>query len=250
MPPPMLKAVAPPGPVFPDTKGDGENPPALGRKYEAVINAATALFIKGGYAATSMAEIAHGAHVSKATLYAYFKNKEALFQAIIQRRCAKQLALLEAAQATQRPVRETLVQLAWQIIDNLLSEESLALYRLVIAEAQRQPALAKVFYTTGPLAHRQRLAAYLAEASAQGKLSIEDPLLAAQHFIALVMGPLQLERILGLDDGIAFRQGGDENDPRPLTAPAQKITALSVALFLGYYQSDLSAQRAALQATV
>jgi len=54
------------------------------RKNE-IIDAAERLFFVRGYEDVSMDEIARGVELNKATLYLYFKNKEALFAAVVLR---------------------------------------------------------------------------------------------------------------------------------------------------------------------
>ena len=50
-----------------------------------IIDAAERLFFSHGYEDVSMDEIANEVELNKATLYLYFKNKEALFAAIVLR---------------------------------------------------------------------------------------------------------------------------------------------------------------------
>jgi len=54
------------------------------RKKE-ILDAAERLFFSRGYEEVSMDEIARGVELNKATLYLYFKNKEALFAAVVLR---------------------------------------------------------------------------------------------------------------------------------------------------------------------
>ncbi|MEM1380676.1 MAG: TetR/AcrR family transcriptional regulator [Pseudomonadota bacterium] len=52
---------------------------------DAIVEAATRAFLHGGLRAARMAEIAKAADVAEGTLYLYFKNKEALFSAVVAR---------------------------------------------------------------------------------------------------------------------------------------------------------------------
>lgn len=54
------------------------------RKIETIRTVASKLFITYGYHKVTMDEIAKDAHVSKATLYKYFSNKQDLFEHIFQ----------------------------------------------------------------------------------------------------------------------------------------------------------------------
>jgi AcrR family transcriptional regulator len=59
----------------------------LGRaeRRRAIIDAATSAFATGGYAATSMADIASAARVSHLIVYRHFESKERLYEAVLER---------------------------------------------------------------------------------------------------------------------------------------------------------------------
>src|SRR3954464_10654712 len=58
-----------------------------GDRRELILDVASEVFLKEGYAATSMSEIAARLGGSKGTLYNYFKSKEELFEAYVSRNC-------------------------------------------------------------------------------------------------------------------------------------------------------------------
>jgi TetR/AcrR family transcriptional regulator, mexJK operon transcriptional repressor len=53
------------------------------RKRQVILDAATELFLQGGYLGTNMDEVAHLARVSKQTVYKHFASKETLFVEIV-----------------------------------------------------------------------------------------------------------------------------------------------------------------------
>src|SRR5207244_1010955 len=53
------------------------------RKRQAILDAATTIFLRQGYLGTSMDEIAARAGVSKQTVYKHFADKERLFVEIV-----------------------------------------------------------------------------------------------------------------------------------------------------------------------
>src|ERR687885_658288 len=66
--------------------GERHDPPEGGRsarKRQAIIESATALFLRDGYRNTGMDQIAADAGVSKQTVYKQFADKEQLFREII-----------------------------------------------------------------------------------------------------------------------------------------------------------------------
>src|SRR3981081_2768870 len=60
-------------------------------KRRAIMEAATDLFAARGYGAVSMDAIARAADVSKATLYAHFESKDALFATIVKAACEENI---------------------------------------------------------------------------------------------------------------------------------------------------------------
>src|SRR5437879_9958912 len=51
---------------------------------EEIVNAALEEFVERGFAATRLEDVARRAGATKGTLYLYFKNKEALFKAVVR----------------------------------------------------------------------------------------------------------------------------------------------------------------------
>ena len=66
---------------------------------QELIDAALALFVEHGFAATRMEEIASRAGVSKGTLYLYYPSKEELLKALIRKRLSSEITAVAAAGA-------------------------------------------------------------------------------------------------------------------------------------------------------
>jgi TetR/AcrR family transcriptional repressor of mexJK operon len=169
-------------------------------KRRAILDAAAGLFMAEGYGAVSMDAVARAAQVSKATLYAHFTGKEALFAEIIDGNCARlkgSVAVALSGHAT--PLRAALVEIGTQWLRFLLQPRVRALHRVVIGEGGRFPDLARSFYANGPVALRLWLADWLAEEAARGRLRPgTDAELAAEQFLSLLRGDLFLRATLGL----------------------------------------------------
>jgi len=174
----------------------GEAP--LSTKAEQVIDAATRLFMEQGYGATSMDAVAKLAGVSKATLYAYFASKEALFDEIIGRACLRHSETLSRPGIEQEDLRATLTQIGRDFVSFVMTDAALAIYRVIIAEAPRFPELGRSFYESGPRITLDRFAAFLGKACERGQLRIAAPRRAAEQFIGMLKGELHLRRLLSL----------------------------------------------------
>ncbi|MDE2356585.1 MAG: TetR/AcrR family transcriptional regulator [Alphaproteobacteria bacterium] len=157
---------------------------------EAILDAAAEVFMEQGFAASSMNEIAARVGGSKGTLYNYFKNKEELFAAYIARYCAFQQRAMDDLLASSGDLREVLDAVGRTYLDVSVSPFSLRNLVLVISEAWRAPEIGQAFYEAGPRRGAEKLAAFMAQASADGRLKPCDPEIAAMQFIALCQNRL------------------------------------------------------------
>jgi TetR/AcrR family transcriptional regulator, mexJK operon transcriptional repressor len=152
-----------------------------------------------GFGTVSMDTIARKAGVSKATVYAHFAGKEELFGAVIGRECELYFARFSAGELDPRDVRASLTVLGRRYLDLLLSSESIALHRIILGEVTRFPVLGEVFWRAGPERQRVQIEAFLKSAIASGTLALADTRLAAEQFVSLVRGEIQLRHLLRLE---------------------------------------------------
>jgi|KBSSwiStaDraftv2_1062776.scaffolds.fasta_scaffold12880_9 AcrR family transcriptional regulator len=152
---------------------------------EAILDVAGEVFMEQGFAAASMSEIAARLGGSKGTLYNYFRSKDELFAAYVQRHCFVQSTAMFDLVADDGNIEQTLVTLGRAYLDFVLSDFAQTNYRVIIAEAPRNPEIGRIFYESGPMNGARRLADVLAQATARGELRADDPLLAAHQFIGL-----------------------------------------------------------------
>ncbi len=176
-PSPPPEAAPPSGP---ERRRSGPRP----AKRAQILRAAAAVFLRDGFGPASVDAITLEAGVSKRTLYAHFPSKERLFEAIVGALCDEILRPLDAAAEPGAPLRDLLLQLGQQYLDAMLSPGGLDLYRLVVAEAKRFPALGELFYAR---AH-ERAAAALADHLARHAGPGVDARFAAEGFFMLVAG--------------------------------------------------------------
>lgn len=169
-------------------------------KHAVILDAATEIFLRDGFEAASMEAVTTRAGVSKATVYSHFPTKHALFAAIVHGRCACLVPRIETATETKAPPEEVLTAIGHDFFEMLVTPTALALYRVVVAEAPRQPDLGRAFYEAGPDRLAGSLACYLAEQAGQGKLSLPDPRLAAEQFLGMLCGHHHLRVLFGICD--------------------------------------------------
>jgi TetR/AcrR family transcriptional repressor of mexJK operon len=175
-------------------------------KAESILAAAKRSFLAAGFGAVSMDTIAREAGVSKATVYAHFAGKEELFGAVIDRECERYFARFSAGELDPRDVRASLTVLGRRFLELLLSPDGIALHRIILGEVTRFPGLGQVFWHAGPERQRVQIEAFLKSAVASGTLDLADTRLAAEQFVSLVRGDVQLRHLLRLETD-ADRQG-------------------------------------------
>lgn len=162
-----------------------------------ILEIATREFLAQGYAATRIETIAAKAGVAKRTLYARWPGKPALFRSVIEQLMAHWMAAPDPPADTQASLETVLLELARRVLAVALQSEALALHRLLIAESERFPELARMVRQSGAAAGIARIAALLAREAAAGRLFAPDPAFAAEQFLYLVLtGPQR--RALGL----------------------------------------------------
>ena len=176
---------------------------SINPKAQQILAAARQIFVEQGYGSASMDVIARTAGVSKATLYAHFTGKDALFATMVGIECRRMSAVLDAPTFDESDVRAALRQVASRFIEKLMSGQALAIYRIVVAETPRFPELGRIFFETGPDRLLSRFADFLRRADERGTLSIAEPRRAAGQFIGMVRGEVYLRRLLGIEPAAA-----------------------------------------------
>lgn len=158
-------------------------------KHQAIIAAATRVFLNNGYQNASMDSISCEAGVAKQTLYNYFGNKDALFFAVVEQLCEfeKDSSLL-SGDITSANLEATLKKYANNKLVDIVSKENTALYRTIISEAIRFPSLGKRFFLSGMEKDRQLLVDFFTQQHQAGNLNIDDPEQAASFFHGTLNG--------------------------------------------------------------
>jgi TetR/AcrR family transcriptional repressor of mexJK operon len=168
-------------------------------KAESILAAAKRTFLASGFGTVSMDTIAREAGVSKATVYAHFAGKEELFGAVIGRECGLYFARFSAGELDPVNLRASLAVLGRRYLELVLSPDAIALHRIILGEVTRFPGLGEVFWRAGPERQRLQIEAFLESAVASGTLSVPDARLAAEQFVSLVRGEIQLRQLLLLE---------------------------------------------------
>ena len=162
---------------------------------QRVLEAAASVFLKHGFSAASTDMIQQAASVSKATVYACFQSKEALFEAVIEHECTRFAEAVRAVHLDQPDFASRLRALGQAYLGLLLSERGLALYRVVVAEGPRFPKVARTFYLSGPAVVYKMMSEHLNKAVEDGQADVHAMGVegAARQFLSLLRGDAQME---------------------------------------------------------
>lgn len=166
-------------------------------KDEAIVKAAGDVFLARGFDA-SLDTVAQEAGVSKATIYARYRDKEDLFRAVIRHKCESVVTPDSFAPGSEIPVRDTLIVIATRFLELSLSDDAMGMHKVIVAENVRAPRMAELFFETAVLRMKDRFSEWLASESAAGRLAVEDPDGASWRFLGAVKGEAHLRAQLGL----------------------------------------------------
>ena len=188
-----------------------------------LIEAATTEFLARGYGEANVGRIAAAAGISKKTVYKYVSSKDDLLRAVMQDKIVAKLPEIGPLDLNEAP-RERLVSHLTAFAELAFSTDGVTSYRLFMSEGFRFEGMAKLYvgfissFGIEPLG--RDLKAYVDA----GRLSLDDPHLAARMLMAMVFA--EPMRDAGL--GIAEPPTADE---------ARKLIHAAVTMFLRGAQS-------------
>ncbi len=180
----------------PHRRGSGGRPTRqeATRRDARLLDVATTLFMERGFDGTSIDAVAEAAGVSKPTVYARYHDKRDLFAAVLRGRIQDWLAPLSVAaeaQATEvdpKSIETTLNELSRHMLAQALRPEGAILRRMVAAQAVQFPELAKLAHEEGWMRGVRGVAVLLRQFAIRGEIRVDDPELAAELFLNLLLG--------------------------------------------------------------
>jgi AcrR family transcriptional regulator len=179
------------------------------QRRELILDVAQEVFLEEGYANASMSVIAARLGGSKGTLYNYFKSKDELFNAYVERRCLWQDEIFAMPTDKETP-EQTLRRIGGAYLRRVLTDFNLKNFRLITAEAERSPEIGRTFYDAGPKLGAERVAELLSGMQAAGHLDLDDPLDAAHQFLGLAQNRYFKARLCNAIPELTEKQIEDE----------------------------------------
>jgi AcrR family transcriptional regulator len=188
------------------TRGHGVGRPKRGTepaRIDALINAATRVFLRDGYGLASIDKVAGEARVSTRTIYERFRNKADLLGAVIRRLMDRMATVVAGTDLEGLEPRAALMLIARNLLERARDPDSGALFRIVATEAHRFPELAARMRENDKRCLDTAVADYLRREIKRGTLVLADPDKAAALFLHMVFSELHDAWLFGNEQSLA-----------------------------------------------
>ena len=156
-------------------------------KRASILDAAIKTFRDEGYDKASMDRIAEIAGASKRTVYNHFPSKEDLFQAVVDRFGQEMHALKLIPYEPGRTLEEQLSEFVDAELAVVNDPAWMGFMKVLLMVFIRAPELARKALSRQATGENG-ITAWMRAAALDGKLSVEDPALAASVFSAMMGG--------------------------------------------------------------
>jgi TetR/AcrR family transcriptional repressor of mexJK operon len=163
----------------------------LERRKHKIMQVATSLFVRDGYAGTSLVDIAKGAGVATRTVYQHFGDKESIFRHVM---FARETAAVLAPPAIgpEDTLFDIILKAANYIHDVSLRPTTVDLMRLTISESRRFPELTKKLTDATYSRFGANVKGIFDELAKRGLVNDTDTALSAAIFVDLILGTTPL----------------------------------------------------------
>ncbi|HRD46759.1 MAG TPA: TetR/AcrR family transcriptional regulator [Caulobacter sp.] len=192
------------------------------RKRGHILDAARDVFAREGFSQAGMEQVARLAGVSTATLYAHFPSKAELFRVVVEDTINGLAGDIAASSTVTGDARTRLTAFATAYAVFYSDPTSRALFRMVVSERRRFPALAEHYRMRGRNEFGGAAITLVRDLVSDGALAAEKPARAA--------GQLQ-----GMIEHATLLFGLVEGDEARASREPQEIAADAVETFLARY---------------
>ncbi len=155
-------------------------------KHEAILVAAKKVFLTQGYNLASMDQIASEANVSKRTVYDHFETKKNLFESMLIAHWQAVSISYQQLFIESDSIAVQLTLFAKAFLKFIYQTDTVALFRLLIAESNQFPDLASEIVIDKKAPFTRLLVQFLDSKKSSGELSIDNPERSAAYFIGML----------------------------------------------------------------
>lgn len=166
---------------------------ALVRQAE-LLDCALDHFLEKGFEQATIEAIAANVGMTKRTVYARYPEKASLFRAATRLAIERLVVPGDKLEALDRgDLEQTLTGVARFRVSQLMTPAGLRLQRIINTESYRFPEIFTWSYEMGALPIVEFLASIFARETASGRLALDEPVMAANVFMSMVVsGPVRI----------------------------------------------------------
>jgi AcrR family transcriptional regulator len=154
------------------------------------------MFMRLGFDGTSIDAVAEAAGMSKRTVYARYRTKDALFNAVLRGLIDRWLVPFKQFETGTGRLEPMLMAIGRHMLRSALAAQAVGLHRIIVAEAERRPDFARLANAEGRQPAIRALAAALGRHA--GELRVRNLERAAEQFMSLVIDSSLRAAALGL----------------------------------------------------
>lgn len=181
-------------------------------KRDFILCSAARVFARDGFQGASIDVIASEAGVSRQTIYNHYRDKEALLSAVVEdaleRMNASLFAVISTFPRSGENLEQSLVAFAIRMSRNCIYDSSAAFLRnLMQSDEMDSSFTTQLCSNKGPAQAVPAIAACLSRLALAGDLRIDDPDIAARHFLALISADTHFHTLAGhsIDEAVIER---------------------------------------------
>lgn len=193
-------------------------------KRAKILQAAKSIFLKMGYHATNMNQIAKEAGVTKLTVYNHFQDKANLFICAIEESCEESIRTKQFELTAESDFRQALYLMCQRALSIIYLPEALKLDCLLFELAAEQSPLTQQFFDASHTRMCHLWCDFFEQAITLNFIQADDPLKQTELIVALMLGTRHHKVLLGLDSV-------------PTTVEIEQMIEQAIELFLLKYQA-------------
>jgi TetR/AcrR family transcriptional repressor of mexJK operon len=195
-------------------------------KRAKILQAAKSIFLKMGYHATNMNQIAKEAGVTKLTVYNHFQDKGNLFICAIEESCEESIRTKQFELTADSDFKQALQLMCQRALSIIYLPEALKLDCLLFELAAEQSPLTQQFFDASHTRMCHLWCDFFRQAIRLNFIKADDPLKQTEMIVSLMLGLRHYRVLLGLDTV-------------PTAIEIDQMIQQAVELFLLKYQTKI-----------
>ncbi|MCH7308504.1 TetR/AcrR family transcriptional regulator [Acinetobacter sp. NIPH 1852] len=195
-------------------------------KRAKILQAAKSIFLKLGYHAANMNQIAKEAGVTKLTVYNHFQDKANLFICAIEETCEESICAKEFVLTAETNFEQALYLMCHRALSIIYLPEALKLDRVLFELAAEQSPLTQQFFDASHTRMCNVWCDFFQQAIALQFIQADEPLAQTELILSLMLGTRHHRVLLGLD-------------AVPSITEIDQTIQQAIALFLLKYQAKI-----------